>query len=194
MHSKVRGHSTRRSVLFSVLMVAAGISSQILSNPVLSAQTVKNPTRESLIGAWRLVSVETIRPDGQVIYPFYGKRPQGLIVYDRSGWMMVQIVSDPAPTAPSVDSREEFSAASDADKAKAAEGYYGYFGTFTFDAKNSTVTHHIRQSMLPGERGENGLRHVSLDGDHLTLTATTHEMGEEHKRKLVWQRVPAERP
>lgn len=147
--------------------------------------------RDQLPGAWRLLSIETIKPNGQVIYPFYGKHPEGLLVYDKSGWMSVQIVSDPKPTVPAADSREEFLAAPADQKTKAIDGYYAYFGTWTVDAAKSTVTHHIEQSLYPAERGENGTRHFVLDGDRLTLTAKTHEMGEEHERKLVWQRIPA---
>ena len=149
---------------------------------------------DGLIGAWRLVSVETIRPGGEVIYPFYGKHPEGLIVYDRSGWMSVQIVSDPQPTVPRASSREEFLAAVTAEKVAAAEGYYAYYGTWTLDPSNSTVTHHIKQSLYPGERGEEGIRRFVLDGDHLTLIAKTREMGEDHERKLVWQRLQKDKP
>jgi hypothetical protein len=160
-----------------------------------TAQTKTDLTlRERLTGAWRLVSIETIRPSGEIIYPFYGKHPQGLIVYDRSGWMSVQIVSDPAPTVPTADSREGFAAAPVAEKAQAAEGYYAYAGTWTLDAANRTVTHHIKQSLVPGERGEDFLRHLSVEGDRLTLNAKIHEMGEDHQRKLVWQRIPPEQP
>ena len=63
---------------------------------------------DQLVGAWRLVSVETTRSNGEVIYPFYGRHPEGLLVYDRSGWMSVQIVSDPPPTVPLSSSREGF--------------------------------------------------------------------------------------
>ena len=147
--------------------------------------------RDQLPGAWRLASIETIKANGEVIYPFYGKHPEGLLVYDKSGWMSVQIVSDPRPTVPAADSREEFLAAPAEQKTKAIDGYYAYFGTWTVDAAKSTVTHHIEQSLYPAERGENGTRHLVLEGDRLTLTAKTHEMGEDHERKLVWQRIPA---
>jgi hypothetical protein len=149
---------------------------------------------DALIGAWRLVSVETIRPNGEVIYPFYGKHPEGLIVYDRSGWMSVQIVSDPQPAVPRTSSREAFLAAPTAEKVAAVEGYYAYCGTWTIDPSNSTVTHHIKQSLYPGERGEEGIRHFVLNEGHLTLIAKTHEMGEDHERKLVWQRVQKDKP
>ncbi|HEY1470470.1 MAG TPA: lipocalin-like domain-containing protein [Candidatus Acidoferrum sp.] len=144
---------------------------------------------EALVGAWRLVSVETFRSSGEVIYPFYGKHPEGLLIYDRSGWMSVQIVSDPKPLVPKVDSREVFLASTPAEKAAAADGYYAYFGTWTVDAANSTVTHHIDQSFYPGERCEAGVRRMSIRGKLLTLVAKTHEMGEDHERKLVWERV-----
>jgi len=146
---------------------------------------------ERLPGAWRLVSVETIKANGDVIYPFYGKHPQGILIYDKSGWMSVQIASDPRSTVPSADSREDFNAAPAVDKAKAIDSYYAYFGTWTVDSAAATVTHHIEQSLYPAERGETGVRHLTLEGDRLTLTAKAHEMGEDHTRKLVWERIRA---
>ena len=148
-----------------------------------------SPSSTDLTGAWRLVSVETIRPNGEVIYPFYGKHPQGLIIYDPAGWMSVQIVSDPKPTVPAGNSRDTFKNAPAAEKAIAADGYYAYFGTYTVDRAASTVTHHLTDSLYPGERGENFLRHYTIESARLTLVAKLHEMGEEHQRRLVWQRV-----
>jgi len=151
------------------------------------------PTGADLVGAWRLVSVETIRANGEIIYPFYGQHPQGLIIYEASGWMSVQIVSDPQPTLPRSDSREAFLAADANEKAEAANGYYGYWGTWSFDPATSSVKHHIVQSFYPAERNEDGIRRVTLEGNRLTLVAKAHEMGEDHQRKLVWERI-ADRP
>lgn len=151
----------------------------------------QDSVREQFIGAWHLVSVETVRPNGEVIYPFYGKHPEGLIVYDRSGWMSVQIVSDPHPAVPKADSREDFVAAPAKEKVEAIDGYYAYWGTWEMDAVNATITDHIKQSLFPGERGEDGARHFVLSGDRLLLTAKAHEMGEDHERKLIWERAGA---
>ena len=179
-----RGWRRLNVLLCSVLLIAP---------PYGQARPIP-PTSDQLVGAWRLVSIETVRPNGEVIYPFYGKHPQGLIMYERSGWMSVQIVSDPAPTVPTASSRESVLSAPAAEKSRAFEGYYAYCGTWTFDAASSTVIHHIQQSLTPGERGEDAVRHFVLDGDRLILTAKTHEMGEDHERKLVWQRVAGVRP
>lgn len=112
-----------------------------------------DPGRDRLNGAWRLVSIETIRSSGEVIYPFYGRHPEGLIVYDRSGWMSVQIVSDPRPTVPTADSREGFLSSPAREKVAAVDGYYAYCGKWTVDDATATVAHHIEQSLYPAERG-----------------------------------------
>ena len=183
----------------SILAVSCMAVALTQSHPALTTgsapdATHHSPTAEELVGAWRLVSVETKRPNGEVIYPFYGRHPEGLLIYDRSGFMSVQIVSDPKPTVPLADSRQEFLAASAAEKAAAADGYYAYFGTWSIDPAASTVTHHILQSLYPAERGEDGIRRMSLEGSRLTLTAKAHEMGEDHQRQLVWERVTPKSP
>lgn len=146
-------------------------------------------TADALAGSWRLVGVETIRPGGEVIYPFYGVHPQGILIYDRSGWMSVQIVSDPAPNVPTTSSRERFRQAPPSEKSVAIDGFYAYYGTWTVDDAGATVTHHIRQSLYPGERNTDVTRRLTLEGNRLTLVAKTHEMGEDHERKLVWERI-----
>jgi Lipocalin-like domain len=180
---------SRRILLMSFVAI-------VLSDGVGKAQQQAKPesaaASEALIGAWRLVSVETIRPNGEVIYPFYGKHPEGLIVYDRSGWMSVQIVSDPKPAATHIDSRGAMLKAAPAEKIAAIEGYYAYCGTWTVDAATSTVTHHVKQALYPGERGQDFSRHFALNGGLLTLTLKVHEMGEDHERKLVWQRAQSD--
>ncbi len=172
----------RFSILVCCLMV---VLSQAQSTKPQSAILAKR-----LVGAWQLVSIETIRPNGEVTYPYYGKHPEGLLIYDRSGWMSVQIVSDPKPVVPNSDSRAGIFAATPAEKASALEGYYAYFGTWTVDPSGPTVTHHLRQSLYPGERGLDFSRQLSMDGDRLTLVAKVHEEGEDHQRRLTWERIP----
>jgi hypothetical protein len=184
-------HMARRVLRLCLPVVIGLIVAVTLAN---GQATSDADLRERLTGAWRLASIETVRPNGEVIYPFYGRHPEGILIYDRKGWMSVQIVSDPSPTVPNADSREDFLAASAADKSKAADGYYGYYGTWVVNAAKQTVTHHIKNSFYPRERGEEGVRHLELKADTLILTAKTHEMGEDHQRKLVWQRVSESQP
>lgn len=167
------------------LMLALGQSGSQTPHESGTAKSLQ----EQLPGAWKLISIETVRPNGEVIYPFYGKHPEGMLIYDRSGWMSVQIISDPKPTMPAASTREGFLAAAPAEKAAAADGFCGYYGTWTVDPSVPSVTHHINQSFYPAERGEAGTRHVTLNGNRLELTAKAHEMGEDHQRRLVWERI-----
>jgi Lipocalin-like domain len=183
-----------RSLSLFVLYLLTVVSSQSIFAPAQQSKPDATSVRDQLIGAWRLVSIETVRPNGEVIYPFYGKHPEGLIVYDRSGWMSVQIVSDPKPAAPKTNSREAFLAATPAEKIAAVEGYYAYCGTWTIDASTSTVIHHVKQALYPGELGQEWPRNFTFDGNRLTLIAKAHEMGEDHERKLVWERVQKDQP
>lgn len=177
-----------------LLCLLTVVASAPICVPAQQAKPDAASARNQLIGAWRLVSIETIRPNGEIIYPFYGKHPEGLIVYDASGWMSVQITSDPRPTVPGADSREAFLAAATTEKVAAVDGYYAYCGTWSLDPSKSTVTHHIKQSLYPAERGEDGVRYYTLEADRLTLMAKTHEMREDHQRKLVWQRLQKDQP
>lgn len=172
-----------------IFLLLAAVGTAALGQNRPTAAYKQQLSAEQMVGAWRLLTIETIRANGGIIYPFYGEHPQGLLIYDRSGWMSVQIVSDPKPTVPTSDTRETFLAAAPAEKATAIDGYYAYFGTWTVDTARSTVIHRINESLYPGERGENGIRKVVLSGHRLTLTANAHEMGEDHQRRLVWERI-----
>ena len=82
-------------VVMSCLAVALTQAHPALPPGPIPAEQMHGSMADELVGAWRLVSVETKRPNGEVIYPFYGRHPEGSLIYDRSGYMSVQIVSDP---------------------------------------------------------------------------------------------------
>src|SRR5947209_20238547 len=86
-------------------------------------------------------------------------------------------------------SREGFLVSLAAEKVTAIDGYYAYCGAWSVDAAGSAVTHRILNSLCPGERGEDGVRQLSIEGNRLILTAKAREMGELHGRRLVWERV-----
>lgn len=174
----------RRNVLGVIMAPVLALASVVLAHAQSAAES-------GLVGAWQLVRVDTVRANGQIIHPFYGEHPAGLIVYDASGWMSVQIVSDPKPMVPRGDSRDAFRGASAAEKAIAADGYYAYFGRYTVDESARTVTHHILEALYPGERGSDFKRHYLIKSDQLTLVAKLHEMGEDRERHLVWRRLSA---
>ncbi len=115
---------------------------------------------KALIGTWRLVSIEKVRETGEVIRPddWMGKNPTGVIIYDSSGYMSLQIMRDPRPIWKS-DALWDV-----------LEGYYAYFGTYEVNEKGGTVTHHVQGSFKPDEVGENYNPWLKISGNRLMLT------------------------
>lgn len=149
------------------------------------------PTRERLVGVWRLVRIEYVGPHGSTVDPFYQAGSTGLLIYDVSGWMSVDIVAPdrqsfevpgrrPAP-------HEDASLA--ALKTAAFDSYYTYDGTWHFNAQTSELVHHVVSSLLPAESGMTYTQKVSLEGDRLIFTNRSGGQGEETVRRKIWERV-----
>ena len=148
-----------------------------------------------LVGAWRLVAIEYRGPDGETLDPFYQAGSSGIIIYDPSGWMSVQIV---APNRRSVEAPQErvpHDAGGDcALKAEAFDMYYSYYGTWDYDVAKSVVTHHVKSSLMSAESGLNYAQTVQLDGGRLILTVRSGAPPEETVRRKIWQRMTAGTP
>ncbi len=144
-----------------------------------------------IIGAWRLASIDYSGPNGALADPVFGPNPQGILIYDRSGWMSVQIVAANRPVMAKPAARtSRVVTLDDAKLATAAfDSYYAYFGTWDYDADTSVITHHLSSSLLPYETGLEYKREVRFDGVHLQLTSRSQQGGEERRRTLVWTRV-----
>ncbi len=117
----------------------------ILSCVSLSPLNRYHNAAKKLIGAWRLVSVEgTDAP-----FHFAYEHPTGIITYDRSGWMSVQIdvkgVRKPFISGPAAGTGEE--------KAAAFDNYIAHYNTYTLDLKAQTITHYLEDARPPNWRG-----------------------------------------
>jgi hypothetical protein len=129
-------------------------------------------------GAWLLISLNAIRPNGETTTGWLGKRPSGLLVYDPSGFLSVQIMSDP---------REPYG--HDPENLAVHAHYYAYFGTFEIDERSKTITHHVRGSLRPDEIGLIYQQTFTLSDDQLTLLTATHVVaGEERRNLITWRR------
>jgi hypothetical protein len=158
--------------------------------PVRSA-----PTRQQLIGAWRLVAVEYRGPRGETADPFFQAGSFGLIIYDASGWMSVQISAPNRRSWGVPDVRVPQAAGDDRLKAEAFDTYYSYYGTWDFDAPSSVVTHHLSSSVIPAETGLNYAQRVDLEGGRLVFTVRAGNPGAEMVRRKIWEKLsPVPRP
>jgi hypothetical protein len=122
-------------------------------------------------GAWRyLGATENGKPRAD-----RGANAYGIIYYDPSGAMSVQVAPD----------RERPKAASEptpAEAKAALTGYVAYFGRYTIDERARTVTHHRQGSVQPGDTADL-VRGYEFSGERLILRppGTTYE--------VVWERI-----
>jgi hypothetical protein len=127
---------------------------------VVSAQESSSDVARRLIGAWRYAGT-TI--DGQ---PRTDRtNPCGIIIYDQSGHMAVQIMPgrEEAATAP-------------------PSAFICYFGTWSLDERAGTVTHHRQGDLRPN--GEiDAVRKYEFAGDRLILRPV------DRVQEIMWERI-----
>jgi hypothetical protein len=130
-------------------------------------------TAKRFIGTWQLISITSVgQKDSN-----RGSHPTGLIYYDSTGHMAVQIMPDRLrPKYAGTDPTPE--------EAKAAiTGYTAYFGTYTINEEARTVTHHRMANINPGGLGDFVRRYEFAPGDRLILRPI------ESINELTWERI-----
>ena len=101
-----------------------------LAGPVMAQSNAgKHSDRERLIGAWRLVRIESPAPGAT---PAAAPQPAGMLIYTRDGHVSVQLMYPKDEAALSNEYVEN--------------GYEASFGSFTVDESRHTVTHHVTGS------------------------------------------------
>lgn len=122
--------------------------------------------RDRLVGAWQLVSLTTQDADtGRIRHPL-GTAPRGMILYTGDGHMSAQLA--------------------DADMG----GYIAYGCRFDVDEDGAIVHHDVTIAMMPELLAQPQFRHASIDGDVLTLSATTTDVaGATSHARVVWTRA-----
>jgi hypothetical protein len=169
----------------------AGLSVALAQSAPPERAAAAKLTKQVIVGAWRLVGIDYSGPDGALADPVFGPNPQGIIIYDQSGWMSVQIVTANRPVMVRPAMRTSRVVTPDDAKLAAAalDTYYAYFGTWDYNADTSVITDHLNSSLLPYETGLEYRREATFDGVHLRLIARSQGTGEERHRTLVWTRV-----
>ena len=136
-------------------------------------------------GTWRLIACEFRSADGHIEFPF-GHDALGMIIYDASGNMAVQIIR---PDRPKFVSGDKYNGTPEEVKA-AFEGSLAYFGRYEVDEAAGTVTHHVVGSTFPNWIGSDQKRYFVFSGEHLTLTTPPILMGGVMTTGvLVWERL-----
>jgi hypothetical protein len=139
--------------------------------------------RDTLVGAWRLVSWDNQAADGHVSYPM-GPAPIGYLLYTADGRFSITI---------SRRGRAGFAAGdllsgTTEEKVRAMEDFVAYAGRYSFHGDR--VIHHVELSLFPNWVGSDQERWVEFAGDRLILSASPLLLaGKQQVPRLVWERV-----
>jgi len=185
-------NTNRRIVLKHGSLLAAGVALGTTGvTPALARPGVASSRslRETLIGAWRLVSsVETDIKTGAVDRPL-GDKPEGLILYTPDGYMSAQLSAADRPNFESGDmyrgKPEEY--------VTAGLSYLAYSGPYYVDEANRIVEHEMFVSLFPNWKGQRQVRIVKLDEKELHLSPDRPLMfnGSLKMATIIWRRAKA---
>jgi hypothetical protein len=139
-----------------------------------------------IVGTWRLVKWDAVRPDGTVSYPL-GPRVDGLAIYGADGWMSSTMMSCGRKPLSTGRARS----APVAERAAAFDGFLGY--SCRWRLVDDVVEHEVLVALNPAMVGTRQRRRVSLSGRRLVLSTDEPVAGGVRRHRLVLQRLAATR-
>jgi hypothetical protein len=151
---------------------------------VLIPAVAADKSHAPLIGSWKLTSYTDKDADGISVFPF-GKAPAGLLIYDGTGHMSVQIMKTPPPDV-AIDDWDRFTVQ---EKVALFDGYSAYFGRYEIDDRRHVVTHLPVADLSRIYIGRREKRHYQITGDRLMLSETWTQSGKRWTGVRTWERV-----
>lgn len=137
---------------------------------------------EDLVGVWREQGREVINADGTTVA---ARQRRSQIMYSPDGFMSVVSTPRQQDPIPETVARMDLDATTPAARADAATGVTAYAGTFEVVGKD--VHHTLFTALNPNRVGDTQIRHVTLVGDELTLTAPRDAEG--NSFRIFWRRA-----
>ena len=139
----------------------------------------------SVVGAWRLITFEFRKADGNIIYPF-GEQARGSIIYTESGRYSAQLMRIDRPKFASGDQMKGTAEEIEANYI----GCISYFGTYEINLQDSLIIHHVEGSIFPNMEGRDQERFFELSENRLQLRTPPIKLaGEKAVGVLLWQRI-----
>lgn len=157
------------------LAVAAALVALVSAPGTALGQSLQ----EQIVGAWRQTSIYT--EEGGVKTQPYGERIVGLVVFDRSGYIISFLSKADLPKF-AVNNRLK---GTDAEYRAVVQGIIAGFGRYTVDGE--TVSIAWEASSFPNRAGTTEKRTYKIVGDEMTAVNPTASSGGTSYQK--WVRV-----
>jgi hypothetical protein len=127
--------------------------------------------KEKIIGTWKLISW-TYKNDQGVDVDYFGKNSMGILIYDASGYMNVQIMKGDRQKF----SSESINGATAEEALDAFNSYLAYFGKYV-EEKPGEMVHTVEGSLFPNWLGKKEVRYGRIEGDLLVLSTPPIQAG-----------------
>ena len=137
--------------------------------------------KEDLVGVWRERGREIVRAG--IAKADVPRTSQ--IMYTADGYMAVVNAPNGRKPVGETVARMDLDATTPVERAEAAIGVVAYAGSF--EVEGDTVRHTLFTALNPNRVGDTQLRHVTLNGDDLTLAAPPDAQG--NSFRIHWRRA-----
>jgi hypothetical protein len=162
----------------------------LLCSPSFEA-CAQSPAQSSIdkqfIGTWRLVGATQKLADGSVRpSPAYGPNQLGYMIYTDDGHMCSVTVNADRPKWVSPQRP------TDAELRSAWDGMGSYCATYTVNAKEKFIVHHVEFDKSPNGAGADRKRFYIFEGNRLILKidpGTGRPQGNVVENTVTWERV-----
>jgi hypothetical protein len=154
-------------------MIGAALLAAFVAVSASAQSAPQGEVGKRIVGLWRLVAMTA----GGQVNPERGERATGMILYDATGYMTVQIMPD-RPRKPWTGVQPTPEEALDT-----VVGYSAYFGTYRVDEQAKTVTHIRQGGIQPGPLPDL-VRRVEFVGDSRLILRPVTTSSE-----TVWERI-----
>jgi hypothetical protein len=106
-----------------------------LGAALFASDAVAHSPKEQIVGAWTLVSADSVRPDGSRVQVF-GSNPKGVMIFSRDGhFALVQMRAE----LPAIAAKSRDQGTPEENKA-IVQGSIAYFGTYSVNESDKTMT------------------------------------------------------
>jgi hypothetical protein len=139
--------------------------------------------KEQLVGAWTLVSNDTVAPDGSKQQDF-GANPKGVLILDASGRYASVTGRPDRPKFKAISNVR--SQASAEEWAVAARAFAANSGTWSVNETDKTLIRKFEIALIPNNDANETKASVNLTRDELKLTITPAAGG---KNETVYRRA-----
>jgi hypothetical protein len=156
--------------------------------PVNTGPFDGRPLKEAIVGSWRLLIVDTVKPDGTQI-PMYGPNPRGLVMFGPEGKYSLQIMRDIG--RPNFAANDRLKGTPEEIKA-AFDGMISHFGSYTVNDEDKSLVFRSEASSFPNWTDTKQMRVITaLWQDDFVFESpipSTQAFGGD-KVMLAWRRI-----